>query len=164
MTAIQSQSRVVRAVRRVRAISRRNYVEELAVRSDAGLSTLTQRRGWLVPAFIFGLVTTAFIWIAALRFPQAASSVLLNGFDTNSKLVVILVMSIPFAPPFISLFALGNLLFPVSPGAEIAVGLMSTFEHRQKSDRQWLIVIVAAMLGALNCLLLVAALAEATGH
>jgi len=118
----------------------------------------------LVPAFIFGLVTTAFIWIAALRFPQAASSVLLNGFDTNSKLVVILVMSIPFAPPFISLFALGNLLFPVSPGAEIAVGLMSTFEHRQKSDRQWLIVIVAAMLGALNCLLLVAALAEATGH
>jgi hypothetical protein len=73
-------------------------------------------------------------------------------------------MSIPFTPPFISLFALGNLLFPVSPGAEIAVGLMSTFEHRQKSDRQWLIVIVSAMFGALNCLLLVAALAEATGN
>lgn len=87
--AIHFRSRVVRAVRRVRAISRRNYVEELAARSDAGLATLIQRRRWLLPVFIFGLVTTALVWIAALRFPHAASSVLWNGFDTNSKLVTI---------------------------------------------------------------------------
>jgi hypothetical protein len=158
----QSRSTVVRALQRVQAIRKRNYVEDLAVKSDAGLVTLTQRRKWLLPTFILGLVITALVWIATLSFPQEASIVLSNV--SNTKLGLILILLVPFAPPFISLFAMSNLLFPEAPAPEIAVGIMSTFELRQKSNRQYLIVIVSAVFGALNCLFLLMALAEATGN
>jgi hypothetical protein len=168
---VLTRSKISRAVRRALSLARskRNYVEDLAASSESGLLKLTQRRTWLLPAFIFGLVTTAFVWVAALRFPYAASGILLNGFNSNlpsrySILLTVLVMSIPFAPPYLSAFALGNLLFPSSLAPEIALGVMSTFEYRQKSNRRWLIVIAAGMLGALNCILLVIAISSATGN
>lgn len=158
----QSRSTVVRAVQRVQAIRKRDYVEDLALKSDAGLAALTQRRKWLLPAFIIGLVIAALVWIATLSFPHEASVV----FSTvsNTKLGLLLILLIPFAPPFISVFALSNLLFPESPTPEIAVGVMSTFELRQKSNRQYLIVIASAVFGALNCLFLLMMLAAATDN
>jgi hypothetical protein len=151
------------------AVSKLNYVEDLAAHSESGLLNLTQRRTWLLSAFVFGLIATVFVWIAALHFPYAASGILLNGFNSNlpsrySTLLTVLVMSIPFAPPFISLFALGNLLFPSPAEPEIACGVMSTFEYRQKSGKRWLILIAAGMLGALNCILLAIAISSATGN
>jgi hypothetical protein len=123
----------------------------------------------LLPAFIFGLIATVFVWIAALRFPYAASDILSNGFGSNlptrfSILLTVLVMSIPFAPPFISLFALGHLLCPLPPESEIARGVMSTFEYSQKSGKRWLIFIAAGMFGGLNCILLLIAISSATGR
>ena len=166
-----TRSKISRALRGALslAMSKRNYVEDLAADSESGLLKLTQRRTWLLSAFIFGLTATVFVWIAALRYPYAASGVLSNGFNSNlpsrySTLLTVLVMSIPFAPPFISLFALGNLLFPSPPEPEIASGVMSTFEYRQESNKRWLIFIAAGMFGALNCILLVIAISGATGN
>ena len=165
------QSKISRALRRALSLatSKRNYVEDLAANSESGLLNLTQSRTWLLPAFVFGSIATVLVWIAALRFPYAASRILSNGFNSNlpsrySTLLTVLVMSIPFAPPFISLFALGNMLFPSPPEPEIASGVMSTFEYRQRSNKRWLIVIAAGMCGALNCLLLVIAISSATGY
>src|SRR5260221_10631654 len=74
-----------RAVTRARALAtnKRNYVEDLAAGSESGLLKLTQRRAWLLPSFVFGLVATVVVWIAALSFPYAASTILLNGFNSN---------------------------------------------------------------------------------
>ncbi len=165
------QSKISHALRRALSLvmSKRNYVEDLASNSESRLLKLTQRRRWLLPAFLFGLIATVFVWIAALRFPYAASGILSNGFNSNlpsrfSVLLTVVVMSIPFAPLFISAFALGNLLFPTPPEPEIASGVMSTFEYRQESNQRWLIVIAAGMFGALNCLFLLIAISSATGN
>jgi hypothetical protein len=82
---MQTRSAFSRGVRRTISLgmSKRNYVEDLGASSAAGLLELTQRRAWLLPAFIFGLVATMFVWIAALRFPYAASEILSNGFGSN---------------------------------------------------------------------------------
>ncbi len=165
------QSKISRAVRSALSLARskRNYVEDLAVNYDSGLFKLTQRRTRLLWAFVFGLIATALVWIAALRFPYAASGILSNGFNSNlpsryNTPLTVLVMSIPFAPPFISSFALGNLLFPSPPEPEIASGVMSTFEYRQNSNKRYIIVIAAGMFGALNCILLLVAISSATGN
>jgi hypothetical protein len=151
---VRPRSKIPCALRRALslAMSKRNYVEDLAANSESGLLKLTQRRTLLLPAFVFGLTATVFVWIAALRFRYAASGVLSNGFNSNlpsrhSTLLIVLVMSIPFAPPFVSLFALGNLLFPSPPELEIASEVMSTFEYRQKSNKRWLILLPPECLG-----------------
>ena len=104
--SVLTQSKSFRAVKRAVTLARskRNYVEDLAAGSAAGLLNLTQRRAWLLPAFILGLIATAFVWIVALLFPYAASDIVSNGFGSNlpsrySTLLTVLVMSIPFTPP-----------------------------------------------------------------
>jgi hypothetical protein len=111
-----------------------------------------------------GLVLTALVWAVSLSFPYAASSVLWTGVNLESRLLTILVMSIPFTPPFVTVFALSNLMFPSAPEPDVALGVMSTFEYRQTSDRRWFVIVVSAMFGVLNCLLLGIALASATGN
>jgi len=142
----------------------RNFVEDLAVRSDTELLNLTQRRRRLLVGFVSGLIVTAFVWITALSFPAAVSEVFSAGLSPGINLLAILLWCIPFAPPFVSVFALSHLLFPSPPGRELACGLMSTFEYRQKTNRRTIIFIVAGMFGALNCLMLLIAVTSATGH
>ena len=151
-------------VRRVRELRNRNYIEELAVRSDSGLSTLSERRKWLVPVLVCGLIATALVWIVALLFPNFAFGLLESKVITNSKLASILLMLIPFAPPFVSSFALGTLMFPETPGPNTATEIMSTFEYRRQNDKKWLLIVASAMLGGFNCLLMFWVVAEASGH
>ena len=166
------QFRISRAVRRALSLakSKRNYVEDLATTSDSALLKLTKRRTWMLVAFVVGLVATVFVWIVALRFPYAVSAVFSNGFSSNllpsrySTPLTVLLMSIPFGPPFISLFALGNLLFPSPPEAGNASGLFSTFEYSQQSNKRWLIIVAAGMFAAMNCIILLIAVSSATGH
>ncbi|HEX6189610.1 MAG TPA: hypothetical protein VFZ40_16140 [Pyrinomonadaceae bacterium] len=161
---VPAESRIRLAADRLRALRRRNYVEDLAVKSDVGLCAITKNRRRLLAAVLSGLVTTSFVWLAAMSFPYEASSILWNGFNWGNRLLTILVMSIPFTPPFITVFAFSNLLFPSAPEPDVALGVMSTFSYRQTSDRRWFIIIVSAMFGALNCFLLVIALSNATGN
>ena len=161
---VPAESRIRLAANRLRALRQRNYVEDLAVKSDAGLGTITKNRRRLFAAVVLGLITTVLVWLASMSLPYAASGLLWNGFNLESRLVTILVMSIPFTPPFITVFAFSNLLFPSAPEPNVALGVMSTFSYRQTSDRRWFIIIVSAMFGALNCLLLAIALSTATGN
>ena len=161
---VPAESRIHLAASRLRALRQRNYVEDLAIKSDVGLGNLIKTRRRLFAAIALGLITTALVWLASMSFPYAASGFLWNGFNLESRLVTILVMSIPFTPPFITVFAFSNLLFPSVPEPNVALGMMSTFWYRQTSERRWFIVIVSAMFGALNCLLLVIALSDATGN
>jgi hypothetical protein len=126
---VPPQSKIYRTLRRVLSLvmSKRNYVEDLAANSESGLLKLTQRRAWLLRAFVFGSIATVFVWIAALRFPYAASGILWNGFNSNlpsrySTLLTVLVMSIPFAPPFVSAFAFGQYAVSGTGGTRNFVG------------------------------------------
>lgn len=162
--SVPAESRIRIAANRLRALRQRNYVEDLAIKSDDGLGNLTKTRRRLFAAIILGVITTALVWLVSMSFPFAASGFLWNGFNLESRLVTILVMSVPFTPPFITVFAFSNLLFPSAPEPNVALGVMSTFSYRQTSDRRWFIIIVSAMFGALNCLLLAIALSNATGN
>lgn len=161
---LPAKTRIRFAISRVQALRKKYYVEDLAIRSDAGLVTLTQTRQRIFIAVVVGLVMTALVWIAALSFPYTVSSVMWTGVNLQSRLLTIVLMAIPFTPPFVTVFALSNLLFPSVADPDIGTGVMSTFEYRQTSDRRWLIIIVSAMFGALNCLLLGIALTSATGN
>lgn len=161
---LPAESRIQLAVNRVRALRKRTFVEELATKSDVGLVELTKNRRRLLAAVVLGLIATALVWLASLSFPYAASILLWNGFNLESRLVTILVMSIPFTPPFITVFAFSTLLFPSTNQPESAVSVMSTFTYRQTANRRWSIFIASAMVGLLNCLLLAIALARATGN
>ena len=161
---VPATTRIRLAIRRLPALRKRNYVEDLAIKSDDGLLTLSQNRKRLFGAVVVGLVLTALVWTVSLSFPYATSSVLWTGITLQSRLLTILLMSIPFTPPFVTAFALGNLMFPSAPESNVALGVMSTFEYRQTSDRRWLIIVVSAMFGALNCLLLGITLSAATGN
>jgi hypothetical protein len=170
-SSVRTQSRFSRAVTRARSLAsgNRDYVEELAVGSELGLLRLSQRRRWLLSAVVLGLIATVFVWLAVIRFPFGASAVLFGGFDSNLRsrnvsLQTVLVGAIPFVPPFISAFALGHLLFPSPPEPEIASGMMATFDYRQKSNKRYLIVIAAGMVGAVNSILIIIAITSLTGH
>jgi hypothetical protein len=159
-----AESRIRLAVDRVRALRERNYVEDLAIKSETGLGQLTRTRKRLLAGIAAGLFTTALVWITAMSFPYAASKFLWSGFSWQSRLVTILVMSIPFTPPFITVFSISHLMFPSADQPETAVGVMSTFAYRQTSNRRWFIIIVSAIVGLLNCVLLAIALARVTGN
>ena len=164
------QSKISRTFRSAvsRAFDKRDYVEDLAANSQTELAKLTQNRKWLLTAVGLGLLATAVVWIVAWCFPYDVADIYSLGVNSNlpryGTLVTVLLMSVPFAPPFISVFALSHLIFPSPAPREIASGLMSTFEYRQKSSRQTLIFIVAGMAGAVNCLLLLIVLTTLNGH
>ncbi|MFN2578798.1 MAG: hypothetical protein ABR607_14040 [Pyrinomonadaceae bacterium] len=143
-------------------------MENLAIKSDSGLSTLTRRRSWLLAAFFCGLVATLFVWIVALCFPYAASFLLSNFINSNlpryGNLISVLLMLIPFMPPFVSAFSLGSLFFATSQASEFPSEMMAASDYTQKSNTHWLILIVAGICGAMNCLLLLIAVTSATGN
>jgi hypothetical protein len=149
-------------------MSHRDYLEELGAKSGTRLDDLAHRRRLLIPAFLFGLGATGIVWLLALSFPRAASNVFSVGLDSNvpryGTLLSVLVMSLPFAPPFILAFALGNILLPANEEPENPSGVMAGFNYAQKSNQRRYIVVVAGMCGALNCLLLLIALSAVTGH
>src|SRR5437773_1753814 len=92
----------------------RYFLQKLAARSDARLDTWEDRRRRLPAVFVFGLIATAAVWVLALSIPGAASYIYSGIFNSNlpryGTLLAVLAMAIPFAPPFVSLFALGNML------------------------------------------------------
>ena len=73
---VEEESRIRLALNRVRALRKRNYVEDLAIKSDTGLSKLTETRRRLFAAVVLSLITNGFVWLASMSFPHEASSIL----------------------------------------------------------------------------------------
>jgi hypothetical protein len=123
-------------------------VEDLGAEAESGLFQLAQRRKWLLLAFVLGLLGTALVWFLVLWLPGVVSDLLDSGVGR-------IILGIQFVLPFLSVFALGNLLFPrLEEGREIESGIMSGYNYQQKSDKRWHIFIAAGMCGALNCALM----------
>jgi len=134
-------------------------VEEFALAYDAGLDKLAARRKNLLAAVVCSVIATAVLWVLAVTFPQAVSAIYSNGVNSNlpagaGTLTTVALMSIPFTPPFVLVFALANLLFPPSLLPQVPSGLMSSFQYGEQSKKHYLIIIVAGMFGGLNCILL----------
>ena len=80
------------------------------------------------------------------------------------EILTVVAMAIPFAPPFVSVFALGNMMFPARDGSKLPDGVMGGFRYSQNANRRWQIVVAAGICGASNCLFLMMALLVATGN
>jgi hypothetical protein len=144
-------------------------MEKFVLAYDEGLDKLTARRTRLLTALVGGLIGTAIIWIMGVRFPETVSLIYSNGVNSNlpsggSTFLTVILMSIPFTPPFVIVFALANLLFPPSPQPQVPTGLMSSYKYTESSKKQSLIIVVAGMFGALNCVLLWVAVETVMGH
>ena len=144
------------------------YLAKWGAQSEIKLDQLSQRRKLLRPAFVLGLVATALVWLLAIVFPYHATLLYSGVFNTNvphfGDLLTIAAMAIPFAPPFVSVFALGYMLFPARDESEDPNGIMSGFNYWQNANRRWRIVMAAGVCGALNCFLLMWALLVVTGN
>ena len=157
-------SRVVKFLRRDDGF----YLQQLAGKSDEKLGQLTQQRRHLRSAFVVALIATALVWLFALSFPHPVARLFSTVIDSNlpryGTLMTILTMAIPFAPPFLAAFVLGNLLWPESEVRELSSEVMSGFNYSQNANRRWFILVGAGVCGAVNCGLLFVALLIVTGN
>ena len=158
------KSRVVTFLRRDDGF----YLQQLAGKSDEKLGQLSQQRRHLRSAFVVSLTATALIWLLALSFPHPVAKLFSTVIDANlpryGTLLTVVTMVIPFAPPFIAAFVLGNLLWPESEVRELPSGVMSGFNYSQNANRRWFILVGAGVCGAVNCGLLFVALLIVTGN
>ena len=143
-----------------------DYLFELGAKSATNLDELAARRRLLLPAALLGLIANASVWTFAMGFPHLTSSV--YGIVTDNNLprygtfLSVLALAIPFAPPFVSVFALLSLRNAANEQTESASSVMTSFQYAQRSNR--FIVVAAGICGALNCLLLLVALLIRTGN
>jgi len=145
-----------------------DYLFELGAQSETRLGELAERRRLLVPTFVCALITTGLVWTIALIFPYTSSRLFLIVADSNlpryGNLLSILAMAIPFGPPFLAMFALGRMLWPANEGFESSSEVMAGFNYSQKTNQRWVIVVMAGIVGGVNCFLLLVALLIVTGN
>src|ERR1043166_2126147 len=138
------------------------FLEKLAGKADDNLDALEERSRFLPISFVVGLIATISVWILALTFPRTASSIYAGVVNSNlprfGTFLTVVAMAIPFAPPFLTVFALGNMLQRQHEPEDLGSGFMSGFSYSQQSNQRWLILISAGISGAVNCLLLLGAL------
>lgn len=144
------------------------YLFELGAKSGVTLDELSERRSWLLPAALIGLLANICVWTFALVFPNFTSHV--YGFITDTNLprygtfLSTLALAIPFAPPFVSAFAFLSLRAASHQPTDTSSDVMASFQYVQRADRRWFTLVVAGICGALNCLLLLIALLIRTGN
>ncbi len=161
-TRLKPEGISARIRNRAVSIARGKYnlsVEDFALAYDAGLDKLAARRKTLLIAVLCSVVATLLIWVLAVTVPETVSWIYSYGVNSNlpvgaGTLTTVALMSIPFTPPFVLVFALANLLFPPSIGPQAPSGLMSSFQYGEQSKKHYLIFVVAGMFGGLNCILL----------
>jgi hypothetical protein len=158
------QSRAMRYLR----MSGDDYLFELGAQSETRLSELAEQRRRLRATFICALLTTGLVWIVALSFPYISSRLFKIVVDSNlprhGNLLTVLAMAIPFGPPFVATFALGRMLWPANEAFESSSEVMAGFNYTQRANQRWVIVVVAGIVGGLNCFLLLVALLIVTGN
>ena len=145
-----------------------DYLFELGAKCGITLDELSERRSWLLPTALIGLAANICVWGFALAFPHFTSSV--YGFITDNNLprygafLSVVALAIPFAPPFVSTFALLILGDATDEQPESTSHVMASFQYAQRSNRRWVRVVIAAIVGAFNCLLLLIAMLIRTGN
>ena len=143
-------------------------LEELGAQCGISLDELSERRSRLLPIALTGLAANLCVWGFALAFPHFTASVYGyitgNSFPRYGDLLSVAALAIPFAPPFVSVFAILNLRGPTDLRPASTSDVMASFQYVQTSNRRWLKLMIAAICGALNCVLLLIAMLIRTGN
>ena len=97
-----------------------------------------------------GALGTIAMWVAHLFYPGIFQFFL--DQDSWAKLLIAFLL----APPFVLAFAIGCYLYPqtAEPPAHDNVGPMSTYFYQERSTQRWKLLIVAALITAVNLVLM----------
>ena len=95
-------------------------------------------------------VVTLILWIVHLLNPELLAEFL--QVDGLAKLPLGFLL----APPFVLAFTVGSFIYPqpIEPKSKDQVGLMSTYFYQERSSRRWKLLIVAALIAAVNFVLM----------
>lgn len=106
-----------------------------------------------------GVVGTVVVWIVHLSVPAIAEQI----FEADSKVAVLFLFAVTIAPPFAVAYSLGSLMTrrATEPVADDS-GPMSGYFYREKANREWKLLIVAGIFGAINFMLIVITTASAS--
>ena len=154
--------------RRYLFMSGSESLEDLGAQCGISLDELLERRSRLLPIALIGLAANLCVWGFALAFPHFTASV--YGYITGSSFprfdnfLSVVAFAIPFAPPFVSVFAILNLRDSTDLRPVTTPEVMASFQYVQTSNRRWVRVVIAAICGALNCVLLLIAMLIRTGN
>jgi hypothetical protein len=145
-----------------------DYLFELGAQSETRLSELAERRRFLLLTFLGALLATMLVWILALSFPRTSSHLFSIVANSNlpryGNLLAVVAMAIPFGPPFVATFTLGRMIWPANETFESSSEVMAGFNYSQKANQRWIIVVIAGIIGGINCFLLLVALLIVTGN
>jgi hypothetical protein len=98
-----------------------------------------------------GIVATIGIWLAHWFYPY----VLDNLVQLQSKLLFLFAFAAVMAPPFAAAFSIFSIIFPqANEPVKNDAEPMSAYLYRERADTKWKIVFAAALIGAVNFLLL----------
>lgn len=103
-----------------------------------------------VVAVAGGALVTITMWVVHLSYPDIFTSFL--EMDGWAKLFLGFVL----APPFVVAFSVGSFIYrvPTEPEKTDEFGPMSAYFYQENASRRWKILIVAAIIGAVNFLLM----------
>jgi len=105
-----------------------------------------------------GLVATVVLWVVHLSYPNIVEQI----FEADSKFAMLILFTVAVAPPFAVAFSLGSLMTRrATESVADESGPMSGYFYREKANREWKLLIVAGIFGAVNFLLIVITTASA---
>ena len=100
-----------------------------------------------VLAVVAGMLVTIAMWFVHLSYPY----IFQDALETRNKLVVLFSFGVIFAPPFAMGFGIGSLICSqANEPDEKESGPMSGYFYRERADKRWKILVVAAIVGAMN--------------
>ena len=95
-----------------------------------------------------GILVTVSMWVVHLRYPEIFTFFL--HLDSWAKLFLGFVL----VPPFLAASTIGSFIYsqPTEPKDEF--GPMSTYFYQERASRRWKLLIVAAIIAAVNFVLM----------
>lgn len=96
------------------------------------------------------VVVTIVMWVVHLIYPW------IFEFFFESDNWLKLFFGVVIAPPFVMAFTVGSFIYrqPVEPEKTDAFGPMSAYFYQERASRRWKLVIVSALIAAVNFVLM----------
>lgn len=94
-----------------------------------------------------GVLAVIGMWLVHLSYPFIVHNVI----EAEKKILFLFVFGLVIAPPFAVAFIIGSLIWPqANEPDEKESGPMSGYFYQERGDSRWKIVIVAAIISAMN--------------
>jgi len=97
-----------------------------------------------------GALATIIMWVVHLLRPMIFN--LFLNMDDWAKLL----LGVMLAPPFVVAFTVGSFIYrqPIEPEKTDVSGPMSGYFYRERASRRWKLVVAAALIAAVNFVLM----------